>query len=182
MIDFGPFQFASAPGTGVEWFLETCKLAGFPPETGLVDCSLAATVPFGVVGDSKLRVTLVRHPLEILLHYHVLPSCTRPTPFDMICTKTPEAFVQVVAALHPGIVGKLIDSYKANTVIRWEDMPHAAVELFASLGVSNPMLNAIYNKPLRLRKENWRDWAGTATIRAVAESEKEMMEKYDYAW
>jgi hypothetical protein len=180
MIDFELFQFATAPGTGGDWFVDSCLSIGLHGGFDFLQLCDKIYIPFDDANVDKLRVTMVRHPLEILIQCFYLPASIRPIPFDKIHAKSSSAFVQEVVALHPGAVGRLIDSYEANMVMRWEDMPHAAVELFGSLGVPNQLLDRI--KPIREKREEWRAWAGTAVIRAAAEAEREMMEKYDYAW
>jgi hypothetical protein len=87
-----------------------------------------------------------------------------------------EQFVDLLLLASPGAIGRLFSRYKADSVLRLEDMPWALMETAGALGLSEdaaaqcvtvekipePALSSVRQKDL------------------VVESERELCSRYDY--
>ena len=146
MIDYGEFQYAASPWTGVRWFTDLANQVGF-------DKVVRHTAFHPFVGPAKvIRVTTVTHPMKWLhqiyswIHYH-------PPNEDIYISKLGEwldlnrlsftAFVNDYLSRPELKIDDFYKQYKADTVLRFEDMPWCAFEFFEALGKTIPSMESI---------------------------------------
>jgi hypothetical protein len=176
MIDYGSFQFASAPLTGEAWFIRAAQLAGFGP--GFLH---HANGPFPREPSKVLRVSLVRHPCDLLgdlwatgydgNHLGKLGCLPRGGTFDR--------FIDRYLQEMPGTVGDLYRTYEADSVLSYADLPWAFIELVQSLGVSKELLgNSFFGCRPNLA-DYGPDWPRSLR-REVCEAERWVLDTYDY--
>lgn len=148
MIDFDKFVMAAPPRTGIKCFSETVKRAGirplwFPHEEYLPSLR----------GDQTFVVSIIRHPYAWLKSlYFNLPPTNMKMHKELAgivqIARTSKCFFDLVARVSavPGCVGRVFDSYRANSVLRLEDFPwaiHSLLDLFdcPDRNVSHERLN-----------------------------------------
>lgn len=133
MIDYGYFQYASPPCTAGAWFVQAACLAGLPGAS-----HSDAHKPF--IGTGSLRVTTVRHPCRWLERYYIeihrtyihVPVVDR---FRVLPHTSFDAFIRAYLARMSGAVWDMFRDYQADSYIKMEDLPWAAVELFEACGL-----------------------------------------------
>lgn len=191
-IDYGLFQFAAPPRTGVSWVTEACRSAGLfslsMPRSAQVR---AAWTPFPKrTDDSPLRVSLVRHPcywlrsvydsLANVPHSKLVPlGFVHPVPVLTFRKDSFAAFVRDHLAKASGTIGQLFDSYKCDARMRLEDMPWAMTELLESLGVPKAMQDRVVELERRnttVRASRWEPYL----FDQVMESESQFCADLDY--
>jgi len=142
MIDYGKFLFAGVPRSGSTWFMKACS------EIGLTrGFKSDVHVPFEKESGHLLKVSLVRNPYYWLRSYfrEIFPGNTGIPEIDRLQFVGFEATADIATSFEnfvgryldecPGQVDRIFASYNADTYLRLEDMPWAAVELFESLGI-----------------------------------------------
>jgi len=183
MIQYESFQFATAPRTGAAWFIKACQLAGLGP-----GFHHQAVTPFTESTPTQLRVSLVRHPCDWLdslyhsaqCHKHVGPfhcadtGCRRSKPFA--------EFVDYYLHYHQGAIGRVLLSYEADSYLKCEDFPVAFTELAELVGVDIKLLSNpfFHNRPAAMETQKIRQLTMTNTYRRIMESERELVERFDY--
>lgn len=171
MIDYGSFQFACPSRCATAWFLEACRVVGFGE--GTIDQARK-------LFDDKhtvMRVSTVRHPCSWLAsHWAAEFRFLHDTPFAYT---TFDGFVRDYLLRVPGSIGFLFNRYKADSVIRLENLPWAFVELAEMLGVPKSLREKVVGI------EKWNVSSDLPTWdpglrRLVIEAERELCERYDY--
>jgi len=174
-IDYGPFEFATAPGTGAEWFTSAMSACGM----------LRASVNDAVVGfdgesNGKLRVSMVRHPLSWL---RALWEGKIVCPFSgsglLDCDHRGFSFREFVGknAMHcEGRLSELVLSYRANSFLRLEDLPDAFHDLMEAVGVDSrkmplpPVPDALVSRGM----------LPADTYTRLIEAERDLIDLFDY--
>jgi len=182
MISYTDFQYAAAPKTGTTWFIKAAYEAGLghKKKTNLHD-----PPPDGHKG---FVVTTIRHPYDWLVSYYLSlrGGTVGVVGVDLFCwiaRKSPsvEAFINNYLRMFPGRVTEMFDSYKANTVIRLEDYPESAIEIFDTFRNSRVSCDGQVRK---ITPQNARKGSPHITNRrqkeAVISAELEFCETYDY--
>jgi len=184
MINYdGKFEFASAPKTGVSWFLRAAQLAVLGP--GFYQ---HATVPFPDGKSDLLRVSLVRHPVEWLIAaYNCEPRCNGIGPFlrrdGAYGQEVFEEYLRRYLRERPGSVGEMMLRYKADSYMRTEDMPDAFVELARSVGMPKELLsNRLFRvRPTVSQRHSMLVEAMDRNVRRrIIEAESEFCIRFDY--
>lgn len=146
-IQFNSFVFASPTRTASNWFRTACAVAGMDRnKRGIHE-------PFAK-GEKLHRVTMVRHPVAWLHSMYYSHNCgwTGTRLGDMLSAEANRIcfaeFVEWYLKNEPGLVGRIFDLYKADTTIRVEDLPGAAVDFLRLRGVSEAALAAIAAMPV----------------------------------
>lgn len=177
MIDYGLFQFAAPPKTGVTWFLNAVQLAGYGP-----GFRYRAFEPFnGVRKEGVIRVSLVVHPY-LWLH-RIYESISKgelslqEACIPISCVGSFEQFVNQYLSSHVGFLTRYYSLYEADLVLRLEDMPYALEEFLESLGTDSLMMDSfrrlrsrIYSSPPNNRQLKFQ----------VVKAEWEFCDRYDY--
>jgi hypothetical protein len=176
MVRYELFDFASAPGTGAEWFCRAAQLAGLG-----VAFTREATKPFAGNGKDRFRVSMVRHPCDWLYEIYTLGvddlheiGCfgrlNRGGRF--------EDFVREYLDRPDLRIGQVHDTFRSDSVLRYEDLPWAFCELARTAKVSMNFLRHPFfcqppNGPYRPRIE--------ALLRSeILRREWNLVERYDY--
>ena len=187
-IDYKHFRFATAPRTGTTWFIQACEAAGLGK-------GYKAHVHALFTDEEKgaFKVSLVRHPYDWLTSYFkaILPGSTgvpevdklrfirSDVPMSTMIDSDFENFVNQYLRECPGQVGRMFDSYGADSYLRLEDMPYAASELFASFDVPPHLRNKCrYIDPQNKSKQYITK--DLELYSRVMEAEREMVDKYEY--
>lgn len=181
MIDYGIFQFASAPRTATTWFRKVAFAAGLGERS-----AAGIHVPHEPRGG-VLRVSMVRHPADWLASYYrtVQGGHVGVGAVDVFMGMAKESkclndFLKRYVAEKPGYVGYMFDAYNADTIIRLEDLPWAMQSVLEGAGVKRSL--AI--KSIRLSPQNVS--TGLVSImhpdlrRKVVEVDSEFCEEYGY--
>lgn len=139
MITFNKFAFASPPRTGTTWFMKTANAAGFGE-------GFKAYVHIPPPSDyGGFMVSIVRHPYDWLSSvYHELQGGKIGVPvFDAIseCALGAKTFREFIDRLPENSLPAVFDAYRASTILRLEDMPWAADELFRAFGYKGDIIN-----------------------------------------
>lgn len=183
MIDFQLFNYAGPPRTGTTWMAHAMYAA-----TGVETFKTHVHVPWTVSQEiGELRVTTVRHPLNWLAsYYREIHSGSIGVPVvdrfaKEIQADSFSAFVRDYLDKTPGQVGRIFDSYSANICLRVEDFPHNLIELLRSLGIpyAQAVKAHIPAKNTAKQKSRLAIW-NPALLTAVAESERDTMERFGY--
>jgi len=175
MIDYGSFQFAAPAFSGVDWFVNACEAVGLGATS-----VYQAEAPFTSV-DSKLRISLVRHPCSILEDCYTALVDGKPLqawePLSDLVTDDFESFVWDYLKYKRGFISGVFGTYQAGSVMRAEDMPWAAMEFFDSLGIEDlhPLDLPLSNYTLRPRMY----WMSSLR-RKVMEAEEEFCDRCEY--
>lgn len=160
MIDYGDWCIATPPGTGGDWLMRAAAIAGFVP---WYDGGVLMPPPSDYKG---LIVSMVRHPATWLA------SLPAPPGFPAIRCSAETRY----ANGGPQFLWRLLSQYNASTVLRWEDMPFAAQELFASLGKPPGSYSLLmppkHPNPPSSEERSYVAWA--------AAQEPELCEHFDY--
>lgn len=178
-IDYGKFRFATTPRTGTTWFIQACEAAGLGR-----GFKAHAHAPFNSHNDSNaFKLSLVRHPYEWLVSYYkaIHPGNTGIVEIDRLRTscKNFEEFIGNYLRECPGQVGRIFSAYNADSYLRIEDMPWAASEFFASIGIPPSLRNKCrFIDPVNVSKGHiHRD---LTVYSQVMLAEKETCERYEY--
>lgn len=178
-INYGKFIFAAAPRTGTTWWLKSAAIAGL----GNGSKSHVHQPAFDRHSNT-LSVTLVRHPCDWLASYYVAihRGCSGVLAVDKfmpLSDKSFDCFVEDYLTIMPGYVGRLIDSYRADTVFKIEDMPWAFVEFAESLGVSIEKRKEVASLTKMNASKELPVW-DKGLRRAVKQVESDLCERYEY--
>lgn len=145
-IRFNNFVFAAPPRMASTWFRTACAIADQErPKRGSHD-------PFSAQ-EKMHRVTLVRHPVAWLSSMYYALNCgtTGVRLVDMLSLQGDRIcfaeFAEWYLLNEPGLVGRICGLYKADTTLRVEDLPSAAVAFFRSMGVGEAALASIAAMP-----------------------------------
>lgn len=189
MIDYKLFQFACPPRCGAGWFVKAAQLSGLGP--GFIDKAYAP-FPAKRSGD-VLRVSMVRHPRDWL------GSCWRTlgnNPYTgtnghdikhlgkivhLEAKGTFDEFVLDYLRRFPGEITRLFWQYAeiADSCLRWEDVPHAFLELIESAGVPESMRSTAAKLPKKTgsaQDVRWSDYVR----REVMDADRKVFEHFDY--
>lgn len=182
-VTYDNFVFASPPRTGISWFTKACE------KVGLTSTSLdRAYFPFSSLENTSYKVSLVRHPYYWLVSYYYkaskdklgipeLDALGEVANRDSI-TSHRDFLISYLNSCS-GQVGRIFNLYEADTCLRIEDMPFAAVELFLSLGVPSHLAGQCKSIAHQNRDRNY--YQREASIySAISHAERSFMEKYDY--
>ncbi len=174
MIDYGLFEFAAPPHSGVPWFLRACQLVGLGP--GFAE---QAYSPFPRTPGRRLRVSLARHPCSWLAALWRDGAASSHVGLVGCLSRDRELgeFVRDYLRTCPGSLSRALPSPGAEVVLRFEDLPWAFVELVLPLGVRRELLRtAFFHKSPH---EGRRD-ISSRLRREVSAAERELCERYDY--
>ena len=183
MIDYGQFQFSSPPRTATTWFMRAAFVAGF----GVGQKAAVHTPP--PTGGYSLMVSMARHPYDWLdSYYHEFKGgfcgVAEVDALVLLVRKSTsfERFLKLYVKYKTGFLGDLSRLYKADTVMRVEDLPWAAVELFQSLDVPAKRLQEIaMTAPMNRRLVRYNDNGSHGPWRrAVCEAEADYCERFEY--
>lgn len=176
MIEYEVFQFAAPPGTGVAWFLKAMQIAGYGPGFRAV-----AHVSFG--GPSEpLRVSLVTNPFDWLYRaYLSFEEYSSVVGMHDVDRKSFSRFVGSFLSKRGFSLSDVFDRYKADIVLRLEDMPWALIELLEAVGTETRLLNQV-NTLSGLKKYPVvsTDCRSERVWRQVREKEWDLFDRYDY--
>jgi len=175
MLQYKLFDFACPKRTGGLWFWKASQLAGlgmgFTRAYELEDAPRIQTMFPRVNKDNKLRLSLVRHPCNWLASYYVNTPQYRES-FD--------TYVEgVLSCGCSRSVKRLFATYKADIVLRLEDMPWAYIELLESLGVGAEYRDNVRQLKPQNVSTNLPKWNPELRKR-VMKVEKEMCDEYEY--
>lgn len=184
MINYGRFQFYSAPRTGTTWMLKALAVAGFGEKT-----KTEAHIPPSRGEKPLSSLTIVRHPYHWLESFYQaigggLIGVDEVDYFSRICreTNTFREFVEVCFDRHPTPISRMFGRYCSSMALRTFDLPDAGIEFFETLGVS---ITPDLEKKIRLiGRPNSRietplhrdDWA----YRVVMAAEAEFCDQYEF--
>ncbi len=173
MIDYGPFQFAAAPRTGASRFFDACFESGLKDDRGDIHSPFDST-------HAKLKVSLTRHPCEWLLAaYRARGRLSILLPkgfggFCELCDTSEEEFIRDYLETEPGLVGRLILSYKAESYLKYDTLSSGFLDLMRAIG--HPFnLVRMPRPPVRATWTLSRD-----LFQQVLGAEREMAEHFDY--
>ncbi len=179
MIPYGTWQFACPPGVGEEWFLRAAQLAGHGP-----GFAHQAHVRWDVDDPDRYRVSLVCNPFAWLPRlFHCPPATNHAGRVSSLPRgDTFQRFADAYLRMCPGELTRLALAYSADSVLRIEDCPDAAVELLRSLGSDGRLLEGPW---FRLpAAEGWdrfrAAWGGDARMVEFRRAERELFDRYDY--
>jgi len=177
-IDCGNFILAAPPGTSPGWALKVLK------KTKDSGCDVILPFTEKHLGQkNKPLVSFVRHPCTWLACVGDM-VCSRDFPFvglpfcmgDLKHTHL-DSFLLCMAEEHKGVVTEFFDGYKAEIVIRYEDMPEAFFSFLES--VSFPIEEAVpnrgtlpYHSSIWNTKRHLHNW--------IVENERDFCDRYDY--
>lgn len=154
MIELGAFD-ANARA----YFRHMCQVA---------EMSLSGSEP------SKLRVTIVRNPYDVLrCWYSELPLAAGKVERTIGFNE----YVRDYLHFDAGRIGESHNDFAADTVMRIEDMPWAFIEFAESLGVASSVLDKLRDeKPEPVPSHNW----DPGLRRQVLDAERDFCERYNY--
>ena len=183
MIDYKLFQFASPPRTATTWFLRACDTVGL----GNGFKSHVHSPPPPDHRGKGIIVSLVRHPYDWLVSYYygLLGGSVGVTEVDEMAPLFRQsrdfwAFGRRYIRKMPGTISKMFEAYWPTNVMRVEDLPWAAVELFEMLGIKKRLLKDVPRiRPANFTKRS--PYVDFPRLRkAVVKAEKEFCDRYDY--
>lgn len=168
MIDYGDWCISPIPGTGAQWLMEAARLAGYNKFT-LATNELYWAAP--AENYRGLTVSMVRHPVQWNLRlYQQLPEG------HALFGKGFSHYVRETYLKYgPDMLWRAVQASRAKTLMRWEDMPWAAVQFFDSLGVAADKLNAV--KQLTLDAPHRAD---PLVAQFILQCEPALCEHFDY--
>jgi|15BtaG_2_1085339.scaffolds.fasta_scaffold00099_12 hypothetical protein len=148
MIRYERFSFAAAPRTASTWFIQACDAAGFVSKEGNVFSKHAPDTDPGIY-----KVSMVRRPVDWLqsIYYSLSGGLIGELQFDAIsmfarnAINVEDFFEKYLQSEHR--VADAFNVYQPNSVVRVEDLPWAAVELFESFGASEEEGKAVAELP-----------------------------------
>lgn len=183
MIDYKLFQFAAPPLTGVEWYISACQLSGLGPE--FID---KAFNPWDKGQKSKiLRISLVRNPFDwLVVAYENLKNIRSYNgflePFYSSDYNNYHDFVRSYLTNCPGSISELFNSYKADIVHRYEDLPWAYVELMNStFEIPHSFLNRVLLTKPRIKVYSQTEHVLPRWLKLeIRKSEKEIFDAFEY--
>lgn len=180
MIDYYHFDYASPPRTATTWFMNAAfqvgLIRGYHPDVH---------IPWQCERGYQLRITTVRHPCAWLASYfaaiypgHVGVPCV--DQFAKLPAFDFDNFVRGYLYHMPGAVWQMFQAYEADSYIRIEDLPDAAIELFRACGLSRSACQQCRNLPPQNRNGRVLPRWSLVLFDRVCEAEQEMIEYFDY--
>lgn len=179
MIDFDYFRYAAPPRAGTAWFCQAAAAVGLK-QPGRTKVHIPHTRD-GI----QYRVTTIRHPCDWLASYYGTIHGVVGVPVvdkfhDLRRAYTFEDFVRQYLKRMPGKIGRMFESYGADTCIRLEDLPLAFIEFAIGLGIKEPIAKragiiAPANRNIR-RLPTWTP----QLYECVREAESPFIERYGY--
>jgi len=139
MIDYGCFYFAAPKLCSAQWFTDMMGAVGFQPNGN-------PEFVFTTESTDKLRVSLVENPVQWLNHcYNTIGSglLYDLPPFTDLPNQSREGFLRAYLHECPGAVGELFGHYKADSIMRVEDLPWALVDLLTTLGIEKAGIESV---------------------------------------
>lgn len=183
MINYGPFQFSSPPRTATTWFLRVCSMVGYP---GGFKAHAHEPIPEVWCG-AGLSISLVRHPYDWLVswYYGLQGGAVGVPEVDVFAKLVGETssfwdFVRLYLRRQPGAITRMFSAYHASSILRVEDLPLAAMELFKALGKSEKVLKKIEGiLPMNVTHDI--PYVGFPRLRrSVYKAEKGFYDRYEY--
>lgn len=177
-IHYDGFDFACPPRVGTRWFLHACQLAGLGP--GFQE---QAHAEFN--GNRQLKVSLVRDPRHWLqsAYASILQNdqdAIRLGGFYMLTRISFNDWLdEYLDDPHLSVMG-LFDQYRADTVMRIEDMPWAFVEFMESIGIEKTYRETIMRLQRLNRSKSLPAW-NQLRWDEVMHKERILLERYEYA-
>lgn len=188
MIDFGLFQFASAPRTASTWFTSASKAVGLC-DPGRVFTVEEVHAYFPQERTGVPRITLVRHPVDWLASFF---SLVYPAPLglrsDRLCefchryeVDSFDRFLELSLDWYPGIVGQFFADYDADIVLRTDRISEGFCQVMESMGIDNTALGTVRNMPPANvgLGDSPIPWDPVLRERFL-DSEQEMMDRYGF--
>ena len=174
MISYGKLHFACAPRVGVSWFVKACQLSGLGP------AFLRDPEP----RNGTFRVTLIRHPARWLESIYAARKIGWSSAFigefgSLGIDDGLDAFVWQYLHELPGEVGRLLLKFKADSILRIEDMPQAFIELASALGI-DPVYFPTIERMGRTNVNPLVVEMSEILSERVVDAEKEMCCEYEY--
>lgn len=181
MIDYGPFAFCAPPRTGTTWFIKAAYEAGL----GSAPKTRIHTPPTS--SYNGLVVSLVRHPYHWLesIYYGLEGGFIGVQQVDKYASIARQSedfadFVNRCIEEHPKGISQAFDSYRANSVLRLEDFPWAAVEFFESIGAKKDKLEKVAKLPPQNARKGEPVFLNKKLKDLVVQAEKDLYERYNY--
>jgi hypothetical protein len=179
MIDYGCFYFAAPKFCSGVWFYEMMEAAGFlmPLANGRIES------PFLIESTDKLKVSLVENPIKWLTQCHNAIESRMLydlLPFTDLPSQSFEGFLRSYVHECPGAVGELFDRYKADSIIRVEDLPWALVDLLSALKVEQSRTNLITTVKRVVVSGNFTHKIDASLRNRVLDAERSLCERYDF--
>jgi len=180
MIQYKNFSFAAAPRTGTTWFIKACSLMKLGDKQ-------KTKVHFPPPLDyNNYVVSSIRHPYDFLVSFFLAlrGGATGVGCVDVFSFarhhNSPGSFIQRYLRDIPGEVGKMFDAYRANSVIRLEDLPWAAEEFFEGVGVPYETARRVHEiTPQNVRKGE-PHIVDKKLRKQVMEAEGDFCERHEY--
>lgn len=181
MIRYEQFDFAAPPRTGTTWFLDAATRIGLGEKSKF---AIHKLFPEKERHVQRMYISMVRHPVDWLMSYYheIHPGSIQVDVVDIfqgIQANDPCEFMEKVVDQIPGSVGSMFSAYKADSVLRLEDLPWCALSLFETVGVKQrvaQMCNVLPKQNVSQKHFNIPD----VLRRRVMESEADFCERYDY--
>jgi hypothetical protein len=182
MIDFGLFTFASPPGTGIDWILKASNLIGLGKHQ-----KEQSTFPFQERnGDTRLKVSVVRHPCDWLgdcwasLRGGLNTENQRIASFACLRNDSFDDFVRSYLEIMPGGIERFFADYRADVCWKLEDLPWAFLLFMQTLGVPRRLLEGCKHLDRGLLFEWTTPFWEPSLKKRVREAEKRFTERYEY--
>jgi len=185
MINYRSFLFAAAPRTGTTWVLHAAEAVGLG-EGSKAHVHIPFDDPLETPTEG-FRVSLVRHPCSWLLSYYCsvypgfigVPAVDRFRYFD---APTFEIFIQHYLREFPGEVGRMFESYRAQSYLRTEDFPWGFLELLRAVEVPQHERDACVKIPKQNEhnRKHVRPRFPRSLWNKVMEAERPMAKRFGY--
>jgi hypothetical protein len=142
--------------------------------------------------NQHFLLTIVRHPFTWLNSYYrqIKGGFINQKEVDELAPLARESasfehFVRKYINQKPGHVWEMVKAYRANTIIRIEDLPWAAVDFFITLGVPKNLRKKVSElKPMNMRGPFLRDNIERKRLRRlmklVCDVEPDLCEHFEY--
>jgi len=182
MINYEKFQFASPPRTGTSWFINLCAQAQIGAGNP------AKHLPPPPTWKNGWVLSIVRHPVDwaVSMYFALRGGMIAVPEVDAVSAVARESsdiqiFLEKLSK-SPGIIETAFAAYRADSVIRLEDVPWAAIEFLVSMGYSEKTLKAIpnLNEPKNRLNPKVRADVPKELRKAVIQSELAFCERYEY--
>lgn len=179
MIDYDLFRFATAPRTGSAWVVSAAALAGLGERQ-----RAKVHIPHEPAVNS-FCISLVREPCEWLASYWAtikggLVGVREVDVFSPFCReKSFDEFIRGYLHTIPGQVGKMFNSYHADSYMRTCDLPWAFVEVLQAMKVPKPLRDRVLSLGKVNASKRRPDWQ-PSLYRQVKLAEAEMIEEFDF--
>lgn len=180
MIDCELFEFAGVPRTATTWIRHACEAAGLKTSGRVHE-------PFSG-NPGKIRLSTVRDHAEWLRSYWtaIWPGQIQVEAVDGLrsaCSGARHFDEFVRKYLESGwSVERMFNSYRADVVIRVEDLPWAFAEFLESVGISGRLVDEVLKigavdlSPVKKYRERW----NPSLLERVREAEWHFAERFDY--